>query len=502
MVRVANDPVRSTESVWMRDAPGFAADPFPAGERVDVAVAGAGITGLVTALLLARAGRRVVVLEAREQGGVTTSRSTAKVTRLQGGHLALVRARNTRDVARAYSLGQSAAFSWIAGFAEHAGVEFERRDDWAFASRPQDRARVESQYRAALAVDLPVELRDDAGLPFPTYGAVRLPDQGQLDPVAFAAAVARELRALGGRVVEGARVVGASTRDPAGVRVRTTLGDLGAGRLVLATGTPVLDRGLYFGKLEPSRSYLQAWSVPGARPDGMYLGVGGPGRSIRTAGDLLLTGGHGHPVGRESSPRAVVDELERWTREWWPGAELVAEWSAQDYLPPHGVPFVGWLPRGRGRVFLATGYSKWGLTNGVAAALTLFGDLEGGEHRSSWQRTLRRRMTLPQTVAAGIGMNAAVAAWYARGWAGALARRAPAHAAEGEGRVGREGVTPIGVSRVDGAESRVCAVCPHLGAIVQWNDFEGSWDCPAHGSRFAADGELLEGPATTGLARR
>jgi Rieske Fe-S protein len=45
-------------------------------------------------------------------------------------------------------------------------------------------------------------------------------------------------------------------------------------------------------------------------------------------------------------------------------------------------------------------------------------------------------------------------------------------------------------------------VCPHLGGVVRWNDQEQSWDCPVHGSRFAPDGTLLEGPATEGLAQR
>jgi Rieske Fe-S protein len=42
-------------------------------------------------------------------------------------------------------------------------------------------------------------------------------------------------------------------------------------------------------------------------------------------------------------------------------------------------------------------------------------------------------------------------------------------------------------------------VCPHLGGIVNWNDADEAWECPLHGSRFAPDGTLLEGPATRDL---
>jgi nitrite reductase/ring-hydroxylating ferredoxin subunit len=246
-----------------------------------------------------------------------------------------------------------------------------------------------------------------------------------------------------------------------------------------------------------------AFTVPGTVPDGMYISVDSPTRSLRTApthsGQRLLVGGNGHIVGRAKSPQAAIDDLQRWTEQHYPGAERTHAWSAQDYEPVGRIPYVGWLPRGGGRIFLATGYDKWGMCNAVAAALTLSADILGGH--LPWAQTLHHRVTSAADVGSLLGANASVAVHLVRGYWKALTSKAPTGIPEGSGVVTHDGIHPVGMCRIDGDIRTVSAVCPHLGGVLAWNDAERSWDCPLHGSRFTATGTRLEGPAVRDLQR-
>ncbi|MET1034964.1 MAG: FAD-dependent oxidoreductase [Arthrobacter sp.] len=501
-------------SLWLDRHPPVPTDPFEADARYDAVVVGAGLTGLATALLLSRSGLDVAVLEARSVGAVATGNTTAKLSLLQGTVLTGLRRHVGADVARAYVDGNREGQAWLLRYLEEHRVPTQRRDAFTYATSADGRAALERELEAVRDAGLAAVLTEDVGLPFPTRGALVLRDQAQFDPAAVLAALAADLRSRGSVVVDGVRVLDVKTGAPSAVL--TSHGTVHAEHVILATGAPILDRGLYFAKLEPSRSYAAAYRVPGAPeslPAGMYLSADAPGRSLRTAPDggdeLLLVGGNGHVVGRAGSTAALVADLDAWTRRHFPGAERTHRWSAQDYRSVNAVPFVGRLSRGGGRIHVATGYNKWGMTNGIAAALSLSADILGGH--LPWARTLHHRARRPADVAEGLRLNAGVAGHLARGWLRAeLGRKRQAAEPgatpdggipEGHGTVRRDGLRPVAVSRVDGATCAVSAVCTHLGGVLAWNDAERSWDCPLHGSRFAATGKLLEGPATADLKR-
>jgi nitrite reductase/ring-hydroxylating ferredoxin subunit len=226
----------------------------------------------------------------------------------------------------------------------------------------------------------------------------------------------------------------------------------------------------------------------------MYVAADEPSHSLRIAEglddeDVLLVGSPSFTPGRGTSTAALLAELDAWTMSTFPGARRITWWGAQDYRPAAGAPFAGTLTGFRGLVSAATGYDKWGMTNAVAAALTLAG--EGGEGALESIDTAAGRTTMDVVAA-----NAAVAARMLSGWVRA---QAPLNDGVTDGDVGRDGVRPVARSTVDGRTCTLSAVCTHLGGIVQWNDAEQSWDCPLHGSRFAPDGAVLEGPAVRPL---
>lgn len=493
----------STKSLWLAGRSGPRSEVSLEQPSADVVVVGAGIAGLVTAVLLTRAGKDVLVLEARSAGAVTTGNTTGKISLLQGTTLSKIVARHGADIARDYVKGNREGQDWLLRYCETNNIPVQREDAYTYAQAAKEVPSARAELTACRLAGLDADWDDDAGVPFPYHGGVRLADQAQFDPMPLLDSLVGELTDRGGRIIEGARVRSVSHhRDRVQLRVYTGTGDVevDAGRCVLATGIPILDRGGFFARVKPGRSYSFAFEVPGDITRPMFLSAGSPTRSVRYAlidgGERLVVAGAGHTVGRKS-PTAELEELSSWAQQHFPGAVATHQWSAQDYTPIDRLPYVGPILPGSESIFVATGFNKWGLTAGVAAGLILSSRILGG--RMDWARAFAAWSPHEVTgITTAMQSNLEVGFHLTKGWLMPIARLGTSVPSEGGVVTGPPWRLQARCT-VDGVRQQVSPVCPHLGGIVNWNEATKSWDCPLHGSRFAPDGTLLEGPATRGL---
>jgi glycine/D-amino acid oxidase-like deaminating enzyme/nitrite reductase/ring-hydroxylating ferredoxin subunit len=490
-------------SYWLATTTGAPEHPpLPPDVRADVAVLGGGIAGVTTALMLARAGVDVVLVEAARVGSGVSGTTTAKVSSAHGSCYAPLSARISADVARAYGTANERALAWMRDLvqAESLDCDWQERDAWTYTTDPARAQDVAREAEAAAASGLPATLRSGAPLPFETTAAVQVTGQAECHARRYVLGLADLAARAGARIYEQTRVTGVGWGSPC--RVRTERGELLADRVVVATHFPILDRGAYFARLGVQRSYCLAARAAGPVPEDMFLSIDTPSRSLRTAplqdgGRLLIVGGDGHETGKDPHSGQHYDNLWSWAREHFDVEPRAAyRWSAQDTTALDGLPYAGPLHPGTDRLHVITGLRKWGFTNGTVCAQVIT-DLLTGRESTAATLVSPARLHVRASVGALVKENASVAkrmvgdriANRTGGDASTLGRGEGAVLAVGDGR--RAAAYRDG----DGALHAVSPVCTHLGCEVRFNPAERSWDCPCHGSRFDVDGAVLEGPA-------
>jgi glycine/D-amino acid oxidase-like deaminating enzyme len=425
-------------------------------------VVGAGIAGLATARLLTAEGASVAVLDAGPTCAGVTGYTTAKVTALQRTVVSELAKRHGQDAATVYAVANRAAVEEIARLVDADAIDcdFERATACTYTTSPSEIAAIEAEHASCFAAGLPVRLDTATELPLDVRAAVWLDDQAQFHPRRFCLGLARAVQAAGGSLHEQTRAL--QVRDGRkGVKVTTDRGDIEADHAVLATHLPFLDRGGFFARAHPYRSYAMAVRLNGERPRGMYISAESPTRSVRSTADgWTIVGGEGHKVGHDDDTTKRYDALDAWARQHFDITEAGYRWSAQDYESVDGLPYIGRILPTSHRIWVATGFRKWGMTNGVVAGIILR-DCIGGRD-NDWAATFD------------------------------ATRMAPGKSAR---TLIRENVD-VGKRLVADRLTKHGPTCSHLGCRLAWNTAEASWDCPCHGSRFDAEGHLLQGPAT------
>jgi glycine/D-amino acid oxidase-like deaminating enzyme/nitrite reductase/ring-hydroxylating ferredoxin subunit len=467
-------------------------------QEADVAVVGGGIVGLTSALLLARAGSSVLVVEGARLASGVSGFTTAKVTAGHGLAYSRIESDHDADAARRYAEAQEAGLSLVRSLVQSHAIEcdLETLPNYVVAEEESELEVIEEEAAAARRAGLNARVVSDSDAPFPSVGAVALPDQSQFHPRRYLLGLAHAVLEAGSEIFDRSGVLEISGEGP--YVVRTEQGEARASAVVVATNYPIVEPGFFATRIHPSRSYVVAAKLSGAAPAGMYINTGSPTRSIRTApvddgGRLAIVSGEGHRVGQEPDTDERYARLEAFMREHLDVGETLYRWSTQDAYSVDGLPYVGRIADDQ-ELFVATGFAAWGMTNGSAAALAIANEFDGTSPEWSELFALDRgtvRASAADFLRENVNIAVQEVAGALRGSDGSLGDLRPGEAAV----VDVDGSAVAAYRDPSGALNAVSAICTHMGCKVSWNPAEASWDCPCHGSRFAPDGSVLHGPA-------
>lgn len=486
----------STQSLWSTHDP-RPTNPLDADLDADVAIIGAGITGLTAALKLAEAGKTVVVLEARMIGSGVTGGTSAHVTEAVDARYKDLSKHFGVDGARLVAQSSRAALEHIASrvAALDIACDLQRVSGYLYTEDASKRDELVAEHAAATEAGLNVELDALVGVPFAIAGSIRFADQLRFLPLDYVRGLAGALAERGVRVHEQTRVTKIEEGEAV---VLTTEGGwtVRARSVFCATHTP-LNLVRIHTKLSHEQSYVMAFAAPAGVEDALLWDTADPYHYTRLAvvdgKQWLIVGGEDHATGEEEHPASAFERLGAYAREKYGVTDEGYRWSAQVVSSVDGLPFIG-RNGGSKNVYIATGFGGNGLTFGTISAL-LVSDLVLGIDNpwTALYHTTRLKLS-------ALGDIVKAQAHVPAHLLGHTDVKLPSEIAIGQGAVLKQDGKHLAVYRdAEGTLHGVSARCTHAGCMVAFNDAERSWDCPCHGSRFATDGSILEGPAVVQL---
>ena len=485
-------PLKAGNSYWMDSVPPTSYPALKGEVNVDVCIVGGGITGLLSAFELSEAGLRVAVLEGGRIASSVTGFTTAKLTSQHGTRYLRLSQDHGADVAASYGRANQEALQRILDIADRLQIQdIQARDAYVYGTDPASVDALRAEAQAAADAGLPASFVTDVPLPFDTAGAVRFTDQAQIHPRRLLVPLAAALHERGVQIFESSRAKDIEFDNRWTVNSKD--GQVHAEHVVVAALTPTAGVGNHlWERMYCHQGFVVALPLRNGAtgPAGVLISYERPMRSMRTIehaeGQLLQVAG-GSYVEDPNSGAEPYDDLEAWAREHFDVGEAEYRWTTQDYSTADAIPLIGSLDDNG--LYIATGFGGWGLTTAGVAGAIMRDMITQGDTTSEYRGIFDPGRDLA-------AIDSTLISTRTSSGTDRDTHQIIRELATGEAAVVRSGGEQLAVHRDDeGQLDVVSAVCTHAGGIVLWNRSGSQWACPCHGSKFSADGSVVQGPA-------
>lgn len=495
-----------TKSFWRDSA---SVPTFPRLEKdlqVDVCIVGGGITGITSAYLLAKEGLKVVILEADQLLGGTTGHTTAKITAQHDLIYDELITNMGKSKARLYYEANMEALSFIKHTIDTLQIdcEFTEQDAYIYSTTAEYEEKIIKEARAYKLLGIDGGLADKLPFDLPIKNAAIMRKQAQFHPLEYLRHLAEKITEYGGQIYGNTTAVNIETGENPTVLTKNDV-RVSAKHILICSHFPFYEGlGLYSTRMYADRAYILAVKPKKQFPGGMYISADKPTRSIRSVTingeQMLLLVGESHKTGQSVDTMKHFNALKKFGEEVFGIEDIPYRWSAQDLTTLDKVPYIGEITAGEPNILLATGYRKWGMSNGTAAALLLKDIVLGKKNKFQSLFTPSRFYATP-SIKNFLVQNADVLGQLIKGKL-QISNIDPKTLQNDEGAIISINGERKGAYRDQNGQLHIVdTTCTHIGCEVEWNRGERSWDCPCHGSRFSYTGDVIEGPAEKPLQK-
>jgi glycine/D-amino acid oxidase-like deaminating enzyme/nitrite reductase/ring-hydroxylating ferredoxin subunit len=493
-------------SLWQDQMPDYISKTQSTGNKVfDVMIVGGGVTGITTALELQKAGKSCIVSEAQTLCFGTSGGTTAHLNTFFDTTYDQVKSNFGEDNAQLLAKAASQALELYRSNIEDYNIDcgYEQKDGYVYSQDEKQTKELEKMFESSKEAGVDVSYTDRIPVPIEFEKAIVYRDQANVHASRYVFALAKAFEDLGGIIVQNCRVE--DVKGDTTLEIETSQGTMKANALIWATHIPPGINLLHF-RCAPYRSYAMAVTLnDDAYPDGLAYDMYDPYHYYRTqevdGKKYMIVGGEDHKTAHEQNTEMCFTRLEAHVRTYFNVKEIAFKWSSQYFEPADGLAYIGHLPGNPDNVLVATGFGGNGMTYSHIAAITFKQLITTG--LSDYAKLFNPDRLKPVAGFANfIKENLDVVKEFIGKRLSKEKLSELVELAPGEGRVVKYEGKSLAIYKDDNGELHaVNPVCTHAKCTVGWNTAEKSWDCPCHGARYTADGEVLTGPAAHGLEK-